>query len=107
MTVPVSEVEAIVEFPEAADGPGATRIEGRTPAQIAWQRIRREPVTLASLVVVAVLVLLAIAAPILKAFHVIDPTTPHPELVQGVGSTPTGPFSGASSRHWLGVVPGV
>jgi peptide/nickel transport system permease protein len=27
--------------------------------------------------------------------------------VQGVGSVPTGPFSGASTAHWLGVVPGV
>lgn len=62
---------------------------------------------MASLVVVVLLALLAVAAPILRALHVIDPDTPHPELVQGLGSVPTGPFSGASAQHWLGVVPGV
>lgn len=62
---------------------------------------------MASLCVVAFLVLLAVAAPFLKAFGVIDPSTPHPDLVQGVGSLPTGPLSGASTKHWLGVVPGV
>lgn len=108
MTVPVSEVDAVFDY-ERASRPGeAVRapIEARSPARIAWQRIRRTPVTLGALAVVVLFFVLAIAAPILNALHVIDPETPHPELVQGVGSTPTGPFSGASSKHWLGVVPG-
>jgi peptide/nickel transport system permease protein len=101
MSVPVSAVETVLDVSTPV------RIEERSPSGIAWRRIRQDRVTMASLYVVAVLVLLAVAAPFLKAFNVIDPSTPHPELVQGVGSAPTGPFSGASRAHWLGVVPGV
>jgi len=56
---------------------------------------------------VVLILLLAIAAPILKAANLIDPNTPHTELVQGIGSLPTGAFGGASATHWLGVVPAV
>jgi peptide/nickel transport system permease protein len=101
MSVPVSAVETVLDVATPV------HIEERSPSGIAWRRIRQDRVTMASLYVVAVLVLLAVAAPFLKAFNVIDPSTPHPELVQGVGSVPTGPFSGASRAHWLGVVPGV
>jgi peptide/nickel transport system permease protein len=101
MSVPVSAVDTVVNVAPPV------RIEGRSPSSIVWRRIRQDRVTMASLYVVAFLVLLAVAAPFLKAFKVIDPSTPHPELVQGVGSVPTGPFSGASAAHWLGVVPGV
>lgn len=101
MSVPVSAVETVLDVATPV------RIEERSPSGIAWRRIRQDRVTMASLYVVAVLVLLAVVAPFLKAFNVIDPSTPHPELVQGVGSVPTGPFSGASRDHWLGVVPGV
>jgi peptide/nickel transport system permease protein len=106
VSVPVSEVETVLDVPDTGDF-AAAPIEGRSPASLAWRRIRRDRVTMASLCVVVLLLLLAVAAPFLKAFHVIDPSTPHPELVQGVGSVPTGPFSGASAEHWLGVVPGV
>lgn len=99
----VSEVEAVFTVGDPATEP----IQGRSPGGLVWQRLRRDRITMASLAVVVLLVLLAIAAPILRALHVIDPDTPHPELVQGLGSVPTGPFSGASAKHWLGVVPGV
>ena len=105
-----SALAAVVDVADPSDiagGSSLTRIEGRSPASIAWRRIRRDRITMASLCLVVLLLLLAIAAPFLKAFNVIDPSTPHPELVQGVGSIPTGPFSGASTAHWLGVVPGV
>lgn len=98
----VSEIEAVLPVGDPADP-----IVARSPASIVWRRIRRDRITMVSLAVVVLLALLAIAAPILKALHVIDPATPHPELVQSVGSVPSGPFSGASAKHWLGVVPGV
>jgi peptide/nickel transport system permease protein len=101
LSVPASAVETVLDVATPV------RIEGRSPSSIAWRRIRGDRLTMASLYVVAALVLLAVAAPFLKAFDIIDPSTPHPELVQGVGSVPTGPFSGASAAHWLGVVPGV
>lgn len=95
----------VLEIPDTRDGVEA-QID-RPPASLAWRRVRRDRVTMASLCVVALLVLLAVTAPFLNAFKVIDPATPHPDLVQGVGSVPTGTFSGASAKHWLGVVPGV
>ena len=104
MSVPVSEIESFVE-PSEDPTPAAGEIEGRSPAQIAWQRIRSDKITVAALVVVIVIVVMAILAPILHAFHVIDPSTPHPDLVQGLGSIPTGRFGGVSAKHWLGVVP--
>jgi len=104
MSVPVSEIESFVEPSEDPTGASGD-IEGRSPAQIAWHRIRQDRVTVAALVVVVVIVLMAILAPILHAFHVIDPSTPHPDLVQGLGSIPTGHFGGVSAKHWLGVVP--
>ena len=105
MTVPVSEIEALVEAPTLAGG--FTTIEGRSPGQIAWQRIKRDKTTMVALAMVVLILLLAIAAPILKAANLIDPNTPHTDLVQGIGSLPTGAFGGASAKHWLGVVPAV
>jgi peptide/nickel transport system permease protein len=105
MTVPVSEVDSFVEPSEGTAGLSADQIAGRSPGQIAWQRIKRDKVTVGALIVVGVVVVLAILAPILHAFHVLDPSTPHPDLVQGPGSVPTGPFGGVSVKHLLGVVP--
>ena len=41
----------------------ATGIEGRTPWQLAWQRLRRDRVAMVSLVVIGLIVLMAVAAP--------------------------------------------
>ena len=105
MTVPVSEVDSFVEPSEGTAGLSPLQIAGRSPTQIAWQRIRRDKVTMGAMVVVIVILVLAVLAPILRAFHVLDPVTPHPDLVQGPGSVPTGPFGGVSVKHLLGVVP--
>src|SRR5262245_7809712 len=57
--------------------------------------------------IVALLVLLALAAPLLIAIEGQDPTTYHPSLIDSArGGVPTGSFGGVSGDHWLGVEPG-
>lgn len=52
------------------------------------------------------LVLVALAAPLLTALAGQDPTTYHPALVDSArGGVPIGSFGGISGEHWLGVEP--
>ncbi len=85
---------------------GAVAIQGRSQWQIVWNRLRRDKVTLAALVVCCIIVLASLLAPLLAAWGVIDPQKVNSNLVTGIGSMPPGPLSGASAQHWLGVEPG-
>ena len=57
--MPVSAVETVLDVAPPV------RIEGRSPSGIVWRRLRQDRATMASLYVVAALVLLAVAAPFL------------------------------------------
>ncbi|MFF8641880.1 ABC transporter permease [Streptomyces sp. NPDC015345] len=71
-----------------------------------WRRLRRQPAVLVAAGVVALLALVALAAPLLTALEGQDPTTYHPELIDSArGGVPVGPFGGISGEHWLGVEP--
>jgi peptide/nickel transport system permease protein len=83
-----------------------SNVVGRSPWQIARSRLRRDKVSMVALVVVILFILMALSSPILLRLGIIDPYTQHDELVQGVGSMPTGSFGGVSSEHLLGVEPG-
>src|SRR3954447_18943099 len=85
---------------------GAVAVEGRSPWQIVRMRLRRDKVTMVALVVSVLLLVLAIAAPILAKLGVLDPYTTNDKLVQGLGSLPEGPLGGVSASHPLGVEPG-
>src|SRR5690349_8945309 len=85
--------------PHAITGPTATAgIEGRTPWQLAWQRLRRDRVAMVSIVVIALIVLMAIAAPLAAL------VTGHPpnEQYRTIGLTPDGLPCAPSSAFWLG-----
>jgi len=93
---------------EAHVGTGVTGIAGRSPAQIAWSRLRRDRVGMASLVVIVVVVLLAVGAPLVT--RALGLSTGFPEDVSsliGDGGLPKhGPlFSGIELSHPLGVEP--
>jgi peptide/nickel transport system permease protein len=90
---------------EARDG--AVAIEGRTPWQIISSRLLRDKVTLGAMGVAAFFVILAAIAPLLTAWKVIDPNTPHTNLVGGLGSLPLGVLGGVTGTHWMGVEPGI
>jgi peptide/nickel transport system permease protein len=80
--------------------------EARSQAQRTRARFLRDRVNVAGLVVCVVFAVLAVASPLLERWGLIDPSTTHPGLVQGIGSLPTGPMGGISADHWAGVEPG-
>jgi len=96
---------AEVTMEEARDG--AVAIVGRTPWQITRSRLRRDKVTMVSFGAAIFFIILAAIAPILTTLNVIDPYTPHSDLVGGLGSLPLGNLGGVSGSHWMGVEPGI
>jgi peptide/nickel transport system permease protein len=89
---------------EARDG--AVPIAGRTPWEITRSRISRDRITMVALVAAIFFLALAVLAPALTAFGLLDPYTGHDGLVGGLGSMPVGPLGGVSPQHWMGVEPG-
>jgi peptide/nickel transport system permease protein len=96
-------------FPPSADatpdavlaGVSGKAIEGRSPGQIAWMRLRRDKVAMAGGVIVVFLILVAIVGPYL----VQNPLIYHSDLINPTFSRPNGPFGGISVAHPLGVEP--
>ena len=76
----------------------ARRIEGRSPTRLAWERLRRDRVAMASLVVVALLFLMALLAPVAAA------VTGHPYDVpyRQTGLSPEGLPVPPNGEFWLG-----
>ncbi|WP_327168752.1 ABC transporter permease [Streptomyces subrutilus] len=71
------------------------------------RRLRGRPSALAAAGVLALLVLLAVAAPLIAQLTGQDPNAYHDELVDSArGGVPLGSFGGISADHWLGVEPG-
>lgn len=71
-----------------------------------WRRLRAQRAALVAAAVVALLVLVALAAPLLTALEGQDPTTYHPGLVDSArGGVPIGSLGGIGAEHWLGVEP--
>ncbi|KUM70677.1 ABC transporter permease [Streptomyces curacoi] len=83
-----------------------TAVPGASGARQFWRRLRTQRAALVAAAVVALLVLVALAAPLLTAIEGQDPTTYHPSLVDSArGGVPIGSFGGVSAEHWLGVEP--
>ncbi|UXY21782.1 ABC transporter permease [Streptomyces cynarae] len=75
-------------------------------ARLFWRRLRAQRAVLVAAAVVALLVLVALGAPLLTALEGQDPTTYHPTLIDSArGGVPIGSFGGMSGDHWLGVEP--
>ncbi|MEV5147850.1 ABC transporter permease [Streptomyces sp. NPDC052727] len=84
----------------------ATSVPAVSGARQFWRRLRAQRAALVAAAVVALLVLVALAAPLLTALEGQDPTTYHPTLIDSArGGVPIGSFGGASADHWLGVEP--
>ncbi|MCW2539852.1 MAG: transporter permease [Frankiales bacterium] len=101
----VVEAETVVSD-DSSDVSVEQAIAGRTPWQLAWARIRRDRTSMVALVILVIAIVVALLAPIMVAVGLLKPYETHQNLVQGIGSIPTGAFGGISSHHWLGVVPG-
>jgi peptide/nickel transport system permease protein len=99
----MSEAPPPPEVPAEAGGAAPPPVTG---ARQFRHRLRAQPAALAAGAVVALLVLVALAAPLLTALEGQDPTTYHPHLVDSArGGVPVGPLGGISAEHWLGVEP--
>ncbi|MET8772483.1 ABC transporter permease [Streptomyces sp. NPDC004658] len=97
----MSEALAVVET--AGTGTSVPAVSG---ARQFWRRLRAQRAALVAAAVVALLVLIALAAPLLTALEGQDPTTYHPSLIDSArGGVPIGSFGGVSADHWLGVEP--
>ncbi|MER5663878.1 ABC transporter permease [Streptomyces mirabilis] len=89
-----------------APGTHLASVPGASGARQFWRRLRTQRAALVAAGVVALLVLLALAAPLLTAIEGQDPTTYHPSLIDSArGGVPVGSFGGVSGDHWLGVEP--
>ncbi len=76
-------------------------IEGRSPGQIAWMRLRRDKVAMGGGIVVALLILTALIGP-----HLVqNPNIYHSDLINPTYLRPNGSFGGISLAHPLGVEP--
>ncbi|MFJ4919603.1 ABC transporter permease [Streptomyces sp. NPDC088725] len=86
---------------EAAATPAAS------DARQVWRRLRARPSAVVSGIVLVLLVVLAIAAPLLAALEGQDVNAYHDSLVDSArGGVPVGSFGGVSGDHWLGIEPG-
>lgn len=84
---------------------GAPGVQGRSPSQIAWMRLRRDRVGMISLSVVIAVIVIAALAPVITRLLGID-TVIRTELI-GDGGIPKGGVlnSGISANHPLGIEP--
>ncbi|MEV7580771.1 ABC transporter permease [Streptomyces erythrochromogenes] len=90
----------------SAPAPGAVPPGAGAGRQV-WRRLRRRPSAVLAAAVLALLVLLALAAPLLAQLTGQDPNAYHDDLVDSArGGVPIGSFGGISADHWLGVEPG-
>ncbi|MFE0389461.1 ABC transporter permease [Streptomyces bungoensis] len=95
--------EALVAVEAAGTDPSVPAASG---ARRFWWRLRTQRAALVAAAVVALLVLVALAAPLLTALEGQDPTTYHPALIDSArGGVPVGPLGGIGADHWLGVEP--
>jgi ABC-type dipeptide/oligopeptide/nickel transport system permease subunit len=80
-------------------------IEGKSPAQLAWLRFRKDKVAIVALVFSSIIVTLALFAPWVCALLNIDPYSLDNTTLDKYG-LPNAPFGGMSRAHPLGVEPG-
>jgi len=110
MTLPGSEFEVADAAPEVAESAAEGKVEkiaGRSPTQLAIARFRSDKLSMISLTFSVIVVLCAIAAPILVAVGVLTPNETHQDLLSEDGVTPLGTLGGVSWSHPLGVDPGL
>jgi peptide/nickel transport system permease protein len=99
------------EAPEEASSPqptaGSPTIVGRSPGRMAWERLKRDRVSMAALVIAVVFIVVAVTAPLLTAISGWGPITPDYKAIDpNSGNFPIGSFGGISLNHPLGVEPG-
>ena len=92
MTAPLHDTSAAeTAAVDVAAAAPAKAIEGRSPWQIAWIRLKRDKLALTGGVVVLLLVLVAILAPVIVGLLGHPPNEFHQELIDPNTQIPIGP----------------
>jgi peptide/nickel transport system permease protein len=81
--------------PAATELEGETRIQGRSPARLAWERLRRDRAAMISFVVIVLIALVAIGAPLIAALVGHGPNDQYRDIgltPQGLPKPPTSTF---------------
>jgi peptide/nickel transport system permease protein len=81
-----------------ADAEPTRAIQGRTPWQLAWGRLRQDKVAIISSVIIVLIILMAICAPLLTHWFGSDPTQTNTNTGLDADGLPIGP----SADHLLG-----
>mgnify|MGYP006266590759 CR=1 FL=1 len=85
--------------------PTTSTIVGRSPAQIAWMRFKRNKVGVVAAIFSVIVIVLSLGAPIFARLLGVDPNTLHLDVLDRTG-VPTLPHGGISSHHPFGLIPG-
>ncbi|MDI5963916.1 ABC transporter permease [Streptomyces sp. SL13] len=86
---------------------GAPTITGRSPGRAAWDRIKRDRVSMAALVISVLFILVAIFASFIAKLGGWGPITTDGKAINpDTGNYPYGTLGGISAHHLLGVEPG-
>jgi peptide/nickel transport system permease protein len=84
----------------------ATRVEGRSPSRMAWERLKKDRTAKISGSVVFLFIFISVFAPLFAWLTKDTPNAFHPEtLDSAMGALPIGRFGGISGDHWFGVEP--
>jgi ABC-type dipeptide/oligopeptide/nickel transport system permease subunit len=89
----------------ATEASTSERIEGRSLGQIAWMRLKRDKLAIGGGIVVALLILIAVFAPLLAKAFGHPPNDFHTDLLDPTYQTPVGSFGGINRHYILGVEP--
>lgn len=86
---PEPEDELVV--PDATELEGESRIQGRSPLRLAWERLRRDRAAMVSLVVIVLIFAVALGAPLLAALIGHGPDDQYREIGLSPQGLPKGP----------------
>ncbi len=101
-----TQADPAAETTQGKPSAGTPAITGRSPGKAAWDRLRRDRVSMISLVVTALFIIVAILAPFIAHLGGWGPITPDGSAVNpDNGGYPRGGLGGISGNHWLGVEP--
>jgi peptide/nickel transport system permease protein len=99
---------ALSEIGPAGPRPQAVGRElvGRSPGQLAWARLRRDRTAMISGTVLAVLFIVAVAAPLIERLYGVGPQQQFQDALDSYGM-PLGYSGGITGAHWFGLEPGL
>lgn len=95
MSIELGKRDPDPAVPDATELEGESRIQGRSPARLAWERLRRDRAALVSFGVIVLIALIAIGAPLLAALVGHGPNDQYRDIgltPQGLPKRPTGTF---------------